>query len=250
MAAKTVAIVQARMTSTRLPGKVLLPLAGAPMIQRMLERVQRIAGLDAVCLALPDGAEHDPIVDAAPKDCTVFRGDEHDVLARTFGAARQLNADIVMRMTSDCPLIDPEVSGALLAAFRHSDVAYARTAFASGYPHGFDTEVASIDALSAAHEEATDTDEREHVTPFIWRRPDRFPALELDHRPDRRNWRLTVDTPEDYDLVNEIYDRLYADNPTFGFEALENLFAAEPNLLDINRNIVQPKLAGMPGSGS
>lgn len=250
MSAKTIAIIQARMTSSRLPGKVLKPLAGAPMIRRMLERVERIQGLDAICLALPESAEHDPIAKAAPDGVEIFRGDEHDVLDRTYGAARQMEAGIVMRMTSDCPLIDPEVSSAVLAAFLHSDVAYARTAFASGYPHGFDTEVFSQAALATAHKEARAPDEREHVTPFIWRRPERFPALELDYRPDRRHWRLTVDTQEDYDLAREIYDRLHTGNPAFGLDALERLFAAEPALLDINRNIVQPKLAGMPGTGS
>jgi spore coat polysaccharide biosynthesis protein SpsF len=247
---KIVAVIQARMTSTRLPGKVLLPLAGAPLLQRMVERVARITGLDAIWLAIPEGAQHDPIIQAmdALSDIGIFRGDETDVLARTYLAARRANADVIMRMTSDCPLIDPEISGEILAAFLQSPVTYARTAFSSGYPHGFDTEVFTMEALSAAYEEATEADEREHVTPFIWRRRERFPALEVDYQPDFRHWRLTVDTPEDYDLVSRVFARLYPQDPEFGFSALKTLFAEDPSLLEINADSVQPTVADMPGA--
>ncbi len=247
---KVVAIVQARMTSTRLPGKVLSPLAGAPLLQRMLERVARIDGLDAAWLAIPEGAEHDPILEAAPSDVQIFRGDERDVLDRTYRTATAAGADVIMRMTSDCPLIDPTVSSDVLAAFRHSPVVYARTAFTSGYPHGFDTEVFTMAALTTAHEEATKQEEREHVTPFIWRQPARFPAMEVDHHPDFRHWRLTVDTPEDYALVEQIFEKLFPQNPFFGFAEIRALLAAEPALLDINANISQPPLAGVPGKSS
>jgi len=238
------------MTSSRLPGKILLPLAGAPLLRRMLERVAKISGLDAIWLAIPEGKDHDPIADIVPTGVKLFRGSEADVLDRTFKAAKQASASVVMRMTSDCPMIDPTVSGEILAAFRNSPVVYARTAFTSGYPHGFDTEVFTMGALAAAHEEATAEDEREHVTPFIWRQPDRFPALEMDHHPDFRHWRLTVDTPEDYELAKQVFDILFAQNPNFGFKELRALFTAQPELLEINANITQPRLAGIPGSNS
>ena len=245
-----VAIIQARMTSTRLPGKILLPLSGAPLLQRMLERVSRITGLDAIWLAIPAGKDHDPIVDILPAGVKLFRGSETDVLDRTFKAAKQANATVVMRITSDCPIIDPTVSGEILTAFKNSPVVYARTALTSGYPHGFDTEVFTMEALASAHEEATTDDEREHVTPFIWRQPNRFPALEIDHYPDLRYWRLTVDTPEDYQLVKQIFDILFPRNPNFGFEELRKLFTTQPELLEINANIVQPKLADISESNS
>ena len=245
-----VAIIQARMTSKRLPGKVLLPLFGAPLLHRMLERVSRINGLDAIWLAIPEGQDHDPIVDILPTGVRLFRGSETDVLDRTFKAAKQANATVVMRMTSDCPLIDPTVSSDILVAFKNSPAVYARTALASGYPHGFDTEVFTIDALESAHAEATTYDEREHVTPFIWRQPNRFPTLEVDHYPDFRHWRVTVDTPEDYQLAKQIYDILFPQNPNFGFEELRKLFTTHPELLEINANIIQPKLAGIPESNS
>ena len=250
MSDTVVAIIQARMTSSRLPGKILLPLAGAPLLQRMLERVARIKKLDAICLAIPKGAAHDPILDVAVPGTLLFRGDETDVLDRTYNAAKQAGADVIMRVTSDCPLIDPIVSNEILTTFQNSPVVYARTAFTSGFPHGFDTEVFTMDALSAAHAEATADDEREHVTPFIWRQPDRFPALEVDYHPDFRHWRLTVDTPEDYELAKQIFDKLFPQNPNFGFKELRALFAAQPELLDINENNEQPQLAGIPGINS
>ena len=250
MSNNIVAIIQARMTSSRLPGKILLPLSGAPLLQRMLERVARINNLDAVWLAIPEGEDHDTIVDLVPTGVKLFRGSETDVLDRTFKAAKRANASVVMRMTSDCPMIDPTVSGEILTAFRNSPVVYARTAFTSGYPHGFDTEVFTMDALAAAYEEATSDDEREHVTPFIWRQPERFAALEVDHYPNFRHWRLTVDTPEDYQLAKQVFDILFSQNPNFGFKELRALFTAQPELLEINANTAQPILAGIPGSNS
>ena len=244
---KTVAIIQARMTSNRLPGKVLKPLAGEPMILRVLQRIEHICGVDDICLAVPESDIHDPIVEVASKKVGIFRGDEFDVLDRTLKAGHMMKADTVMRITSDCPIIDPKVSSLVLSAFSCSEVVYARTAPSTGYPHGFDTEVFTIEALAAAHARALSSNDREHVTPFIRRHPDQFPTLELDFQPDRRHWRLTVDTREDYDLVSRIYDRLYSADPLFGFDSLEKLFAVEPELLDINRGQGEKSVGSIKG---
>ncbi|MHA1114244.1 MAG: cytidylyltransferase domain-containing protein [Alphaproteobacteria bacterium] len=234
---RTVAIIQARMTSTRLPGKVMKPLAGAPLLVRFLERVRRIAGIDAICVAAPVGNAHDPIAElvAPMPDIDLVRGPEDDVLRRFALAARSMDAATVVRITSDCPLFDPKVSAAVIAAFHAADVPYARTAPKSGYPHGFDTEVIAASALADADREATDPFEREHVTPFLRRRPERFPALHIDHRPDLRHWRLTVDTEADYALACAVYDALHDSNPAFGLAEMTALFAARPDLLDLNR---------------
>lgn len=235
---RTVAVIQARMTSTRLPGKVLKPLAGAPLLTRFLERVRRIAGLDAICVALPEGDAQAPLADlvAGMGDISVVRGPEDDVLRRFAIAAEATDAAAIVRITSDCPLFDPAVSGAVIAAFHAAGAPYARTAPGTGFPHGFDTEVFTAGALAAADREADDPYEREHVTPFLLRRPDRFPALHLDRKPDLRSWRLTVDTEADYALASAVYDALYDTDPAFGLAAMAALFAARPNLLDINRN--------------
>jgi len=229
-----VAIVQARMTSSRLPGKVMKPLAGAPLIRRMIERMLRIEGIDRVVIALAEGQAHDPVIGALQGlDVAVVRGSEEDVLSRYAAAARDSGAATVMRVTSDCPLLDPKVSATVLAAFicaRSSGTRYVRTSAQSGYPHGFDTEVFDVAALYEAEAKATERFDREHVTPYLWRQPAIFPAVILDARPDRRNWRLTVDTPEDYRIASAIYDALFPGNPHFGYAEIIALFAAHPDL--------------------
>jgi spore coat polysaccharide biosynthesis protein SpsF len=244
-----VAVVQTRMTSSRLAGKVLKPLAGAPLIRRTLERVLRIEGIDRVVVALATGAAHDAVIPAFEGlPVTVVRGSENDVLARTAGAARAANAKTVMRITSDCPLIDPAVSASVIAAYaagRGAGIRYARTAFKTGFPHGFDTEVFEAKALYEAEATAGDPYEREHVTPYIWRRPETYPAVVLDARPDRRHWRLVVDTEDDYRLVSAIYDELYSHNANFGLPELCELFDAHPDLLRINAHVGPQSYVGL-----
>jgi spore coat polysaccharide biosynthesis protein SpsF len=243
LSSPVVAVVQARMTSTRLPGKVLMQLAGEPLIRRVVERVQRIAGVDRVVVALAQGPEHDdvePALDGA--DVLVVRGSETDVLARTAAAARAADAVTVMRITSDCPMIDPAVSASILAAYaagQGAGIRYARTGFDTGFPLGFDTEVLPAQALYEAEVQASDPYEREHVTPYIWRRPERFPATILAAQPDRRHWRLVVDTKDDYRLAAAIYECLHGDTPEFGYMELCALFEARPDLLEINAHVRQ-----------
>ncbi|MBT4769310.1 MAG: NTP transferase domain-containing protein, partial [Rhodospirillaceae bacterium] len=189
------------MNSTRLPGKVMKPLAGAPLIIRMLERVKRIKGIDEIAAAVPDSDDSAPLIEALSglDWLTIIKGPEADVLTRTAIAARETRADTIVRITSDCPLVDPAVSESVLAAFRALGGVYARTSIERGLTLGFDTEVLAADILFEAEKEATDPYEREHVTPYIWRRPEKYPSLILGGIPDRRNWRLVVDTPEDYE---------------------------------------------------
>jgi spore coat polysaccharide biosynthesis protein SpsF len=236
---RTVCIIQARMTSTRLPGKVLLPLASAPALARMLERVKRIPGLDAVCVCIPEGSAHQPLVDVCRQlgGVMVTRGPEQDVLRRYAIATEETRATTVMRVTSDCPLIDPQVSGAVLSMKLISSAPCARTSGTSGFPLGLDTEVFDAEVLLAADREAVAPDEREHVGLFIWRRPDRFPVVQLDRVPDRRVWRLTLDYREDYDLISKIYDQLYVADPKFGFSAIESLLLERPDLVAINAHV-------------
>ncbi len=232
------------MTSTRLPGKVVLPLAGEPLLLRVIERSRRIPGVDVVCVAAPEGAAHDAIEAIASEepDVVTVRGPEDDVLRRYRIALDATGAARVVRTTADCPLFDPAVSGAVLALARASGLPLATTALESGYPVGLDTEVVSREALCRADAEARDPYEREHVTPFLWRRPGRFPFVCLDRTPDLRSWRLAVDTPEDYELVARIYEALHPTDPEFGFEAVEALLAERPEWLAINAGVVQRPL--------
>lgn len=242
-----VAVIQARMTSTRLPGKILMPLAGKPILTRVIERTRAIRGIDTVVVAIPEGDAHDPVaVLCRTLDVPVTRGSEQDVLKRTVMAADAQGAETVMRLTSDCPFLDPSVSAAILAAFLATGASYASNAMESGYPLGFDTQVTSLNALREADAEATDPYEREHVTPFLWRRPERYPALYLDHRPNLRHWRLVVDTQDDYAMACRIYDALAPQSPLFGLDALRTLFTQRPELLALNAQVKQTPYKGLP----
>ncbi len=247
---RIIAVLQARMTSTRLPGKVLMPLAGAPLLSRVIERVSRISGLDGIVVAIPSGDKQLPIVElvAGIPEVDLVSGSEDDVLDRTLYAATSAGATAIVRITTDCPLIDPEVSSAVLGAFRKLGISYARTAISHGYPMGFDTEVISVDALKIAASESSDPYEREHVTPFIWRQPERFESIVLSCMPDRRHWRLTVDTPEDYRLVSTVYDELANVSPSFGMRELDALFKRRPELLELNAGTASTPYIGLPSS--
>lgn len=242
-----IAVIQARMTSTRLPGKILMPLAGKPILARVIERARAIRGIDKVVVAIPEGDAHEPVAGLCRNlDTPVTRGSEQDVLKRVVMAAEAQGAEIVMRLTSDCPFLDPGVSAAILAGFRASGAAYASNAMESGYPLGFDTQVAGMKALREADAEATDPYEREHVTPFLWRRPERYPALYLDYRPNLRHWRLVVDTQDDYAMACGVYEAMAPRDPMFGLDTLRALFAARPELLAMNARVKQTPYEGLP----
>lgn len=246
--APTVIVIQARMTSSRLPGKVLRPLAGVPIIEHVVRRALAI-GAEAVCVAIPEGDAHDPIVEAlAGGPAIIHRGSENDVLDRFAGAIRATGADTVMRITSDCPCLDPALARGLLQLHRAGGVPYTRNAFESGLPHGMDMEIVSARALLEAAAESDDPYEREHVTPFLWRRPERFRSLLIGHRPDLRELRLTVDTPEDYAFAAAIFDRLHARNPLFGLADVLELLEAEPGLRALNPQVQQKPYEGRPDS--
>lgn len=243
----TVAVIQARMTSTRLPGKILLPLAGKPILTRVIERTRAIAGIDTIVVAIPDGPAHEPVAALCKTlGAPVAHGPEQDVLKRTLMAAEAHGAKTVVRLTSDCPFLDPRASAAIVAAFHASGAAYASNAMESGYPLGFDTQVTSLKALREADAEATDLYEREHVTPFLWRRPERYPALYLDHHPNLRHWRLVVDTKDDYEMARRVYDELTPHDALFGLDALRGLFAKRPDLLALNAQVKQTPYEGLP----
>jgi spore coat polysaccharide biosynthesis protein SpsF len=248
MSGRTIVIVQGRMTSTRLPGKLLKPLAGKSVLSHVLTRVLAISGIDGVCLAIPDGAAHDSIAAeaAGSPEVTVVRGSEDDVLSRFVRAIEATKAKTVIRVTSDCPFADPAICGGLLALKRATGFGYVRNAFESGLPQGLDAEVIDAELLLTASRSDPDAYEREHVTPFLWRRPVQFPVLMVDHRPNRRDWRFTLDTPADYRFAEAIYGRLYASDPLFGYRAIAELIDREPALLSLNADAMQKPYEGSP----
>ena len=208
---RRVAIVQARMTSGRLPGKVLMDIAGRPMLAHVVDRLRRCARLDDVVVAVTDNPEDDPLVRAVDGlDARWYRGSEHDVLGRYAGAAREAEAELVVRVTSDCPLLDPVETDAVIAAIeqRRDSCDYASNRLEPHLPRGLDAEALWRDVLDRTDRLATSAPAREHVTWFCYaERPDLF-ALHSVRRPvDAHDLRWTVDTADDLSMVR----RLYAD---------------------------------------
>lgn len=234
---RTAVVIQARMGSTRLPGKVLAPVGARPMIEQVIERAARIKGADEVVVAVSDLAEDADLAKAAAATgARVVRGPAYDVLARYIVVIEAVNPDAVVRVTSDCPLLSPSVSSAVLAAFAEDDADYASNTLERTWPRGLDTEVVATEALVTAAREATSPVDREHVTPFIWRQPTRFRLRSVTTSPDRSDLRLTVDTPEDLELVRRVYAEL---GPDCDIDDVLRLLTAQPSLAAVNAAIQQ-----------
>lgn len=236
----TVAIIQARMGSTRLPGKVLRTIAGQPMIYHVVNRARRIPGVDQVVVATSERSVERPLVEYLDKqDIPYVRGSEEDVLQRYVKAVTTTEADVVVRITSDCPLLMPEVAGEVVAAFKDKSCDYASNILQRTYPRGLDIEVVSYGALIRAHEEAEDNVDREHVTRYIWRHPNRFRLLSVTDDKDRSDMRWTVDEIDDLRLVRKIYESLYCINPEFSYQDVLDLLSEQPEWVMLNRHVKQ-----------
>ncbi len=219
-------VIQARMSSSRLPGKVLADVAGAPMLGRQVERLRRARRLDALVLATSDDPGDDPVAAyGAEIGLPVVRGPLEDVLAR-FAAVldRWPHSTTIARMTADCPLTDWRALDAVIDRHLALGADYtSNTLPVRTFPHGLDVEVVSAAAFRAAVAEATDAYDREHVTPFLYRNPGRFRIEGLTREPSLAHLRWTVDYPEDLDFVRHVYEALYRANPDFGTEDIAAL---------------------------
>jgi spore coat polysaccharide biosynthesis protein SpsF (cytidylyltransferase family) len=228
---RIVAIVQARMGSARLPGKVLADIGGRPALAHVLARCAAIASIEELVLAIPTDAADDPLAEVGQRcGARVVRGDRDDVLNRYWTAAASCRADAVARITGDCPLLDPAVSSRVVRRFAEGGVDYVSNVHPPTFPDGYDTEVIALAALEAAWREATDSFEREHVTPFIWRRPDRFRLANVSETVDRSSWRLTLDTSDDLGRIRALWAEL-GSQPTFGLTEVAALVGQRPELL-------------------
>ena len=235
------AIVQARMTSARLPGKVLMDIGGRPALTHIVDRLSRVPHIDGIVIATSKRREDDAIADAAKvMGVTCFRGSEQDVLSRYAGAAALVGANTVIRVTGDCPLLDPDVVTRVLSAYGENHVDFVSNTLLRTYPIGLDVSIFSRDALNVAHEVATNEDEREHVTLYIYRHPERFSQMNVAAPPELTDpeLRLTLDTPEDLAFLREVFSQLYTDNPNFGLTDVLALLSDLPHLREINRDVV------------
>ncbi|OYU31454.1 MAG: glutamate-1-semialdehyde aminotransferase [Comamonadaceae bacterium PBBC2] len=244
---KVVAIVQARMGSTRLPNKVMKLVEGVPMIELLLARLAKSKEIDQIVLATSTDERNTPLVEHVKSlGYTCIRGNEADVLDRYLVAARQVQADVVVRITGDCPLIDAGLVDQTIQRFKCSDVDYLSNTSPATYPDGLDTEVFSLQALEQAGRESQDAFDHEHVTPYL-RRPGLFKTAALTHDQDLSGLRWTVDEPADYEVVSKVFDH-FAPNIHFSWTDVLDLQSQNPDIFAANHNIIRNEGAAM-GTG-
>ena len=234
---KIVATIEARMTSSRLPGKVMLPALGRPMLAHLTSRLKAAPSIDEIVLATTVNAADDVLVDFAKKDgIKVFRGSEEDVMARVIGAAESAQADVVVEITGDCPIIDPDLVEQTIRVFKHHQAVYCANSFFSSYPDGMDTQVITLEALKKSFAMTDDPLDREHVSRHIVNNPQLFPHAYLV-APPSLHWPglgLTLDEPADYELIRTLIENLGKDNPLFGCGDVIRFLRANPQVLAIN----------------
>jgi len=235
---KVAAIVESRMSSRRLPGKNLKTLVGRPMLSHLTERLHRSQGLDAVCVATSMDPSDQPLADwAMGEGVPCFRGALDDVLGRVLGAARSLEADVIVEITGDCPLTDPGIVDAMVARYRRGGYDYVTNVLdVLTFPIGFDVQVYSTELLATVAAATDDPYDRENVTPFIYHHPERHRLLNLRAPPalDRPRFFLSVDHPEDFALVREVFETLYPANPTFTAADVIRFLDGRPDLAASN----------------
>jgi len=238
---RTIAIVQARMGSSRLPGKVLMDIGGKPMLHRVVLRARRAQMVGMVVVATTTHPDDDPVAAYCRlQGIPCFRGDLQDVLDRYYQTARWFNASVIVRLTADCPVIDPREIDRTIRAFASAEVDFAANRLPPPWhrttPIGMDTEVVTFDALEQAWREAQAQYAREHVMPYFYEQAGRFKILLVDHEPDLGHLRLTVDTPEDLTLIRSIYE-YFGNDDEFSLDDILELFNQRPDLLQINAQV-------------
>lgn len=238
---RTVAILQARMGSTRFPGKVLADIGGRPMLGRMADRLERARTLAAIAVATTTDAEDDAVARYCDgRGLTCVRGHPTDVLDRFRLAAEQLSAEVIVRLTGDCPVIDPGLVDECVRTFLESeppaDLVLNRLPWSRTYPIGLDTEVLSREVLETAWREATQPHQREHVVPYVYESLDRFRMIHLQAEADYGRYRWTVDTPEDLEVIRRVY-QAFGGRDDFDWREILALMEREPQLVEINAHV-------------
>lgn len=231
------AIVQVRMSSSRLPGKALYPLLGKPMLIRQLERLHYSDGIDDIIVATSIDRSDDCIEQWVEQEgFYCFRGSLNDVLDRYYTAASQYKAEHIVRITADCPLLDAQLLDNMLVDYFESNVDYLSNVSSPTFPDGLDVEIFSFNALERAWKQATLLSEREHVTSFIRDRKNNFSVKNFSNHEDLSHMRWTVDYPEDYHFVKQVYERCYPYNAEFTMNNVLQELKKDPNLQQINSN--------------
>jgi spore coat polysaccharide biosynthesis protein SpsF len=239
---RTIAIIQARMGSSRLPGKALMDLGGKTALARVVRRLHRSVLIDEVVVATttlaPDDAIH---AECERLQVRCLHGSEDDVLDRYCEAARASAADVVVRITADCPLIDAELVDETIRLFWSQGADYASNTLVLSYPRGLDVEAFTVGALHRAWHEAHQPYEREHVTPYFYEHPEWFRLASLEGEADYSRYRWTLDTVEDLQLIRAIYSR-FENRDDFGWRVVLQFMQAEPEVALLNAHVVQKEL--------
>ena len=235
---KTVATIEARMTSSRLPGKVLLEAGGITMTEHLVRRLKKVKSIDQIVLATTTNEDDIPLVQLAKKlDISIFRGSEENVLERVIGAARSVNASVIVQITGDCPIIDPEIVEQCIQMFKVNEVDYISNVIFRSYPDGMDTQVYRLTTLEKSAMMTTDALDREHVSLHIRNNPEIFSHMHLV-APTEIFWpelRLTLDESKDFELIKKIINYFVnKNNLYFSCTDVVRLLRKHPNYVDIN----------------
>lgn len=238
-----VCIVQTRMGSTRLPGKVMKEVLGKPLLEYQIERLKRSKLINNIVVATTLEERDDVLEDFSDGlkiDC--YRGSENDVLNRYYEAAKQFKADIIVRVTSDCPLIDPDVLDEVISFYLDNEYDYVSNVFKRAYPRGLDVELFSMNALESAEKNSTSAAEREHVTYQIYSNEDKYKIGHAEKKFDYSQHRWTVDTDDDFLLIKNIIEYLYPQNKNFRMQDVLDTLNLFPEWFYINNHIEQKKV--------
>lgn len=228
------------MSSSRLPGKVMRPVMGKPMLELQIERIKKCRRADKLIVVTSTNPEDNPIELLCRKlGIEFFRGDLNNVLDRFYQACRPYRAKAIVRLTGDCPLTDPEKIDDLITFFQNSDYDYANNCTLACLPHGLDAEIFTQAALKTAWANATLPSEREHVTPYMENPENGFSLGHLFYEPTHPHLRWCVDEPEDFELVTKIYQALYPANPLFTTSHIIELMEQHPELARINNGFAR-----------
>lgn len=242
---QVVIIVQARMGASRLPGKPLKEVLNRPLLGYLLERLKRCKTASKVVVATTTHERDLPLVALAKKNgVEVVRGSEEDVLSRYYLAGKQTGADVIVRITADCPLEDPEIIDQMVTQFvqAYPKIDYLSNTLKRTYPRGLDVEVFSFSALSKAARDAQGKDEKEHVTLYLYRHPELFHLENVCYGENFSHYRWTVDTVEDFELIKKMIENVYPSHPLFTFEDLLRAARVHPEWEQINKHIEQKPL--------
>lgn len=235
-----ICIIQARLGSTRLPGKILMKMGEMPVLWHVIQRVKKSKSVNKIIIATTLEEKDDPIVDFCNQYAIpFFRGSEDDVLDRYYQAAEKFKSKIIVRVTSDCPLVDAQVIDELINLFQKKHCDYVCNNMPPNYPHGLDAEVFSFSALEKAWKEAKNQFEREHVTPYIRLNPNKFKIKNLSNKKDLSKIRWTLDFKEDLEALREIYKLLGGKALTHDFTWLDvlKIYNEHPYIRKINKNV-------------